>query len=261
LKAFSVDPWQIVECRNCGFVFLKNPPPYEKLEADFAWEKTAEKVTTKRHVQAPVQAALSKSTKQLRRSLLKRQKIRDLIIEFMPAEPKNVIDIGCMNGRTVIRLCKELIEAGYNPKPIGIEISAELAQTATRKLRKIKGTCIHADALQALQSLPDASSGIVIMSAYLEHEYQPRLVLEEIRRVLTPDGIAVLKVPNYASWNRHITGPRWCGFRYPDHVNYFTPKTLQTLCHRAGLPVIRSHWHDRFPTSDNMYAVLSPSAP
>lgn len=176
----------------------------------------------------------------------------------MPDNPGTVVDIGCMKGNTLINLCKELKDAGRNPKPVGIEISAELAEIAQRKLKKIKGNCLHADALSALTSLPDHQSGIVIMSAYLEHEYQPRLVLEQIHRVLTPTGIAVLKVPNYACWNRHFTRANWCGFRYPDHVNYFTPHSLAALAHRAGLSIQRSNWLDRLRTSDNMYAVLAP---
>ena len=27
---------------------------------------------------------------------------------------------------------------------------------------------------------------------------------------------------------------RWCGFRYPDHLNYFTPKTLAAMAGEAG---------------------------
>ncbi|MEM8954401.1 MAG: class I SAM-dependent methyltransferase [Verrucomicrobiota bacterium] len=246
-----------MQCRKCDFVFLRNPPPYEKLESDFAWEKTSKKVTAKRHTKAPVQAAVAKSTKNLRRSILKRRKIRDLVVKHMPANPGTVVDIGCMKGNTLISLCKELEEAGHNTKPVGIEISADLAAIAQRKLRKIKGTCLHADALSALSSLPNQQSGIVIMSAYLEHEYQPRLVLDQIHRTLTPDGIVVLKVPNYACWNRLLTRGSWCGFRYPDHVNYFTPASLRSLAQRSNLLIKRSNWLDRLPTSDNMYAVLA----
>jgi len=75
----SLDHWRMMECRRCGFVFLQNPPPYKQLEADFAWEKTAEKVTSKRYSNAPVQAVIAGSTKKLRRSIFIRRKIRDLI--------------------------------------------------------------------------------------------------------------------------------------------------------------------------------------
>lgn len=257
LPDYSKNEWRIVNCTKCHYVFLLNPPPYEELESTFAWEKTSQQATQQRNSAAPVQATLTQSSKKLRRNLLKRRKIRDLCIAHMPAQPGLVIDIGCMKGDTLVALCKELRENHYNPTPLGIEISTELAQRANRKLKKLKGRCLHADALSGLQSLPDSSSGIVIMSAYLEHEYQPLSVLEQVQRVLKTDGAAIIKVPNYASWNRYVTGKKWCGFRYPDHVNYFTPHTLQKICLQAGLKTLRFGMMDRFPTSDNMYIVLT----
>ena len=37
---YSQEPWAIVDCGACGFVYLANPPAYERLEEEFAWEKT-----------------------------------------------------------------------------------------------------------------------------------------------------------------------------------------------------------------------------
>lgn len=97
------------------------------------------------------------------------------------------------------------------------------------------------------------------MSSFLEHEAKPFELLRELRRVLRPDGAVVIKVPNFACWNRALRGNRWCGFRYPDHVNYFTPTTLARLAAEAGYRVVRQRASDRVPTSDNMYAVLGPA--
>ena len=51
-------------------------------------------------------------------------------------------------------------------------------------------------------------------------------------------------------------GARWCGFRYPDHLNYVTAKALGTMAAKAGFKT----WFGiagRLPTSDNMWAVLT----
>ena len=34
------EPWNIMKCVETGIVFLENPPGYEALKEDFAWEKT-----------------------------------------------------------------------------------------------------------------------------------------------------------------------------------------------------------------------------
>jgi len=33
---------------------------------------------------------------------------------------------------------------------------------------------------------------------------------------------------------RRVIGAKWCGFRYPDHVNYFTLHSLRDVAARAG---------------------------
>ena len=41
-------PWKILKCAETGIVFLENPPGYEALKEDFAWEKTYESEVNKR---------------------------------------------------------------------------------------------------------------------------------------------------------------------------------------------------------------------
>ncbi|MCC5842025.1 MAG: hypothetical protein JJT96_18055 [Opitutales bacterium] len=64
----------------------------------------------------------------------------------------------------------------------------------------------------------------------------------------------MIKVPNHNCLNRKVRQGRWCGFRYPDQVNYFTPETLGGMIRRSGLTLYRMRWYDRWPTNDNMYA-------
>jgi len=95
------------------------------------------------------------------------------------------------------------------------------------------------------------------MSSFLEHECRPLSLLKQLHPILKSKGVIILKVPNFACWNRIIRGRKWCGFRYPDHVNYFTPRTLRRLAQEAGFTVSRQNYLDKFPLSDNMYAVLT----
>jgi len=48
---------------------------------------------------------------------------------------------------------------------------------------------------------------------------------------------------------------RWSGFRFPDHVNYFTPQTLAEIARRAGFRA-QYRWGDRNPTSDSLWGLL-----
>jgi predicted SAM-dependent methyltransferase len=72
------------------------------------------------------------------------------------------------------------------------------------------------------------------MFSYLEHEANVARVLDGAFRALKPGGAVFVRVPNFGSVNRRVIGPKWCGFRYPDHVNYFTLSSLRQVAARAG---------------------------
>ncbi|MBV9608851.1 MAG: class I SAM-dependent methyltransferase [Acidobacteria bacterium] len=168
-------------------------------------------------------------------------------------DPGPVLDVGCSGGHTLERL-----PAGYIP--FGIEVSKELAKLADSRFATRGGHVVQGTALAALPQLETDFFHAVIMTAYLEHEVNPRAVLQAARRVLRGGGRLIVKVPNYASWNRTVRGARWCGFRFPDHVNYFTPALLRRLIEQSGFRVVRFGWRDRQPTSDNMWLLAEKTS-
>ena len=140
------------------------------------------------------------------------------------------------------------------PTPYGIEISAALAQQASSDFQKRGGRVIHAPATEGFDAFDDGFFTAILMRSYLEHERQPRLVLEKALRKLAPGGQIFVRLPDYGSLNRRIMGARWCGFRFPDHVNYFTGRSLRALAESVGFEYTRTNWLS--PFDDNIIAVL-----
>lgn len=238
--------WPMLECNSCHFVYLQRAPVYERLSEEFAWEKTSETERQAREEREPVKQGLSRAFKYFRQKVLKRNKLPELIEKYVPAG--RVLDIGCAAGGLLATL-----PAKYQPH--GIEVSKALAIAASALVRPRGGSILHDNALNGIGNLPSNHFSGVLMSAFLEHEVDPRGLLQGVAKVLQPGGVVVIKVPNYASWNRKIRGNKWCGFRLPDHVNYFTPHNLEALIAQQGLKVIQFGWADRQPTSDNMWIV------
>jgi SAM-dependent methyltransferase len=144
--------------------------------------------------------------------------------------------------------------------PHGVELSTELARLSNEALAPFGGHCEHASAVDGMARFAPGSVDVIVLSSFLEHEIAPLPLLRHCRTALRGAGVVLVKVPNHASWNRALRGPRWCGYRWPDHVNYFTPDTLQAMAEKAGLAVERMHWRDRLPLSDSLYAVLRRTA-
>jgi len=245
--------WHLKACQQCGTVYLENPPAYEALVTDFAWEKTSAVEETRRREARPTRKALSNQWKHFRQKVLKRDKLMDLVRKYIPAG--KVLDIGCGGGGTLARL------PGEGHIPHGIEISAALAREAHARAAPRGGQVVQANALEGTEAFAPNTFDGVLMSAFLEHEVHPGPLLVGLLRVLKPGGHIIIKVPNYGSLNRKLMRNEWCGLRFPDHVNYFTPQSLRRLAQENGYEIARFRLQDHFPTSDNMWMVLrKPSA-
>lgn len=119
-----------------------------------------------------------------------------------------------------------------------VDVSSVFLDTARRNLRGydarfLKGQLAHLD-------LPPASFDRIVCTEVLEHTEDPAAILREIRRLLRPDGVAVITVPNDplilrlkgavrrspAGW---LLGDRvsWGGDRY--HLHVWTPAEFERL--------------------------------
>ena len=227
-------------------LYLENPVDYSALAHDMAWEKTYGAEAETRRQRSPFLYRAARLPKEFWRRLLRRDKLISWAVRYFAPGP--VLDVGCSEGHTLDRLPPHYI-------PYGIEISARLSRLAQQRFAPRGGRVVQADALSALAQFDAGFFTGVIMTSFLEHETSPLAVLVAANRVLRAGACLIVKVPNYSSWNRALRGARWCGFRFPDHVNYFTPPDLRVLLAKAEFPILSFGIFDRFPTSDTMWLV------
>jgi SAM-dependent methyltransferase len=262
---YSREPWVVVRCRTTDLVFLANPPSYSQLAEQFAWEKTWQEESQRRRADQPIVSRLSSLAKLLKTTLLpRRDKMLSLVCQTVAQRKASrtirFLDIGCGGGTLMQKVQQRLQSKGRQAIPMGIEVSKQLASIAQAKIAEFGGKVLVQGSVDGVMELETGGVDLVIMSSFLEHEFQPLRLFRELRRVLDPDGSIVLKVPNFACWNRIVRGRKWSGFRYPDHVSYFTPHTLAALAKEESYTVSRQGLRDKFPLSDNMYAVLKKAA-
>lgn len=265
LLPYAPPPWILKRCIETGIIFLANPPAYEELSETYAYEVTFKKESKARQEAEPIRYAISTGLKRFRSRVLKRNKTLDLLQQFVTASSSaqiNVLDVGCGWGELLENLFQRLppaIKKRYAPH--GVEISRELSRLSDRRLRLLGGSCIHAPAQEGILGFDESYFDIIVMASYLEHEIHPLAVLNHCRTRLKPNGKILVKVPNFDCFNRTLRGKRWCGFRWPDHVNYFTPNTLKAMAEKADLDIARMYMLDKNPFNDNMYAVLCRKGP
>jgi SAM-dependent methyltransferase len=242
----SQEGWSLKRCPECAFVYLQEAVPYQALTTEFCWTESAAGERLRRTQAEPLLSRFFQGWKAFRLRFFQVRRMLRLCHQFLPAGP--VLDIGCGKGRLLARLADEC-------QLYGIELDPIAASLAEKNLAARDGKILRSDGLTGLKQCPPAFFSGIIMQCYLEHETQPVEVLQEAMLRLQPGGRLLIKVPNFASWNRSLRGAKWCGLRFPDHVNYFTPQTLTTMLTRVGFEIERNGFFDRLPLSDNLYLV------
>jgi 2-polyprenyl-3-methyl-5-hydroxy-6-metoxy-1,4-benzoquinol methylase len=115
------------------------------------------------------------------------QKRLSLIREMVAETPGlRVLEVGSGGGH-VLRMFKR-------SKLTAVDVSGVFLDTARRNLQGLDATFIQGEIVKL--GLPAASFDRIICTEVLEHTTNPEEILAELARLLTPDGRAVITVPN-----------------------------------------------------------------
>lgn len=222
-------------------VYLAKEISYQTQAEDHEFAETYSVERERRRKANPVLHLVSSFTRKLKPAMP--QRLLRQTLRWRPgSQGSRLLDMGCGDGSF-------LVVASRHFEVTGVEISPAMAQRARQRL---PNAAIHTGP-GTEAPLPESAFDVVTQFSVLEHEWRPLDALGIVARVLRPGGVTVIKVPNFASWNRAIRGAEWCGIRLPDHCNYFTPATLAAFLTRAGLNPLRGSFADTLPTSDSLW--------
>jgi len=145
------------------------------------------------------------------------------------APRKRILDVGCATGGFLDEAQKEGWEC------VGVDLS-EHAITIARdewKLNVFHGDIFH-------PALQECDFGVLTMFHVLEHMIDPVTALKRAVSLLMPGGLLFIELPNWNSAGRIIRKAAWAQLRPPEHINFFTPRSLQQVVKQVGLDVLIS---------------------
>jgi SAM-dependent methyltransferase len=163
----------------------------------------------------------------------------------LPRFRRRIFEVGCGDGNFLACLRAH----GWTVR--GSEYDAETAALVRRRHGIEVAVGDVADA-------PPPGAPFAAVAAYhvLEHVYRPAEWLAAVRALLEPGGVLHLQVPNYGSLSRRLTGPAWASLMFPQHVYFYSPRTLADLLRRAGFAPLRATtwdpWHGPGTVSASM---------
>jgi SAM-dependent methyltransferase len=219
---YDLETYRMLRCGDCGLVYRHPMPRDDELSAMYSGPPEVS------------QESLVAYYRDFRRRTFRRMFEELRRVHPLPAGAR-VLDVGAGNGWSydVIR------EHGYTP--LGIDLD----------FNNVLGAVEYGATVQAWsERLPIANGAVtaVLSTDLLEHVREPRKTLREIHRVLAPEGVYLLRVPDaYSvliramdlSYALSMGRLRAAGRRlYRHHLYGFGVRTLRRYLHEAGFVLI-----------------------
>lgn len=221
------EPLVVVQCASCGLGHIEPMPTPAALEA---WYTNHYRQDYK----GAVSPRLSHVLRAARIVLQRWDWARSQALFQMPARS---LDIGASSGEWVYLLHSLGVAArgvephqGYSAfgrETLGIDVVAGTLQ-------------------QRLPEMPDGGFDLVSMFHVLEHLPEPVRALRDIARLLSPQGLLFIEVPDVAG----MSSPKNTFFRA--HTLYFSAHSLRSLAQAAGFEVVA----DNFREGGNLRVLL-----
>jgi 2-polyprenyl-3-methyl-5-hydroxy-6-metoxy-1,4-benzoquinol methylase len=140
--------------------------------------------------------------------------------------PASLLDIGC--GRGI--LIEFFRKRGWRV------LGTQLSRTAAEAARRHRGVEVAVGDLLDL-GLAESSFRVVTLYHVLEHVPRPDEYLREVHRLLEEGGLLIVEVPNHGGPGFRLLQERHFCFDYPNHLVFFTPRSLANLLRREGFQV------------------------
>jgi SAM-dependent methyltransferase len=171
------------------------------------------------------------------------------LLELTESKPTGrALDCGCGAGDNA----RILSERGWDVD--GITISRD----EQYKAAKVCKTVLVADLETGLPAAVSGVYDLVVFSHVLEHLRNPSLVLNEIHRVLAPDGIVAVALPNVLNWRSRMRFLRG-QFEYEEggimdntHLRFYTFASGRRLLEANGFLVSTATVEGIFPLLGKM---------
>jgi len=145
----------------------------------------------------------------------------------LPPGDRRVLDIGCAAGY-FLAFC-----AGRGWDPTGVDISEHCVEFA-----RGAGLRVYED--DYLEIAFAKSFDLITMWASLEHLHHPERFLAKARDELTAGGRLYLSTCRSGGANfMRLYGRRWRFYNFPEHLYFFSRRTMKELLARSGLRIVR----------------------
>ncbi len=212
----SGEDFNIIECHSCDVWFTWPQPDKEKVGSYYKSDEYISHSNTGKGV-------FNKAYQIVRRYAINRK--YNLIKRYK--QGSTLLDIGCGTGHFLDAFAKKGwevkgIEPGEKPR--------EYAQT-------IFGLDVKDE--DELNKYSYKTFDVITMWHVLEHVHDINERLNQVRRLLKDDGLAVIALPNRDSWDASHYKSLWAAWDVPRHLYHFNSEAFIKLSEKSGLKMFK----------------------
>ena len=157
---------------------------------------------------------------------VKQKALRDkikLVESFHPRKGR-LLDIGAGTGDFLVMAAKnDWQTTGFEPSE------------KARGIAKTKGVRF----IEQLSDIEDHAIDVVTMWHVLEHVPDIEAHITELKRIIKPDGVIIIAVPNYKSFDAQHYGAFWAAYDVPRHLWHFSKTSIKMLFRKQGIDLVK----------------------
>ncbi len=207
----SKEDFNLELCNSCSLLFTNPKPAIDHIGDYYKSEEYVSHSSTKKGLVNKVYGWVRSYTLKKKISLLKQL-----------TDGKRLLDIGAGTGHFLAKAK----ESGFSV--LGLEPDEDARRVALTE------NGIELKDLSLLHGL-DESFDVISMWHVLEHVYNLQTDLEKIVSLVNRDGVLIIAVPNYTSFDAQYYKEFWAAYDVPRHLYHFSPKSIIPLVESKGL--------------------------
>jgi 2-polyprenyl-3-methyl-5-hydroxy-6-metoxy-1,4-benzoquinol methylase len=232
---FAKDDNRIIECDTCGFKHI-NPIISESDLDEYYSKKYFKQIKSGKNADSIRRLMNNNDKANLEIEWLYKtlyNDINQIFLNYLPDNSRGLCEIGCGSGHFL----EYMANNGWSCT--GIEPSENTYCEHDPNLQIYRTT--FSTFLKEHPELKSTYDAIVLANV-LEHVPDPHQMIEEIKSMVTPEGVIYIRVPNDFSILQHdaqkVSGkdPWWVVL--PDHINYFSMDSLENFLISHNLQIL-----------------------
>lgn len=196
---------ELLRCRSCATLYTPYSPWYS---SEYFYE-----------VYYPEQSLSPPAFVQTR--------LEEITAGFASYRKENrLLDLGCGAGNLLLAARKH----GWNAQGL------DVAEQATEHVRSLGFEVFHGELQQA--QFPSQHFDVITAAEILEHLSDPRLLVQEVARILRPGGLFWTTTPHARGLSARVLGLQWRCIWPPEHLQLFSVAGIKALLRDVGFSQI-----------------------